>query len=173
MKAYENLSHGVHFTYISFGTVKLLRSVHSLKNLTNNGLVLPGQRTTTLRISLHLSLLKDQNPRDQKKSQIISTSGKATLSIYNIYNRNIKRLVLPIRIVKSNVSSVIGGDPIHQNSPKCKGGTPLTKIHQSAKGGPYSPKFTKVQRGDPIHQNSKILSEISMFPFRFYFQYQY
>ena len=162
----------MHFTYISFGTVKLLRSVHSLKNLTNNGLV-PGQRTTTLRISLHLSLLKDQNPRDQKKSQIISTSGKATLSIYNIYNRNIKRLVLPIRIVKSNVSSVIGGDPIHQNSPKCKGGTPLTKIHQSAKGGPYSPKFTKVQRGDPIHQNSKILSEISMFPFRFYFQYQY
>ena len=119
----------MHFTYISFGTVKLLRSVHSLKNLTNNGLV-PGQRTTTLRISLHLSLLKDQNPRDQKKSQIISTSGKATLSIYNIYNRNIKRLVLPIRIVKSNVSSVIGGDPIHQNSPKCKGGTPFTKIQR-------------------------------------------
>ena len=132
----------MHFTYISFGTVKLLRSVHSLKNLTNNGLV-PGQRTTTLRISLHLSLLKDQNPRDQKKSQIISTSGKATLSIYNIYNRNIKRLVLPIRIVKSNVSSVIGGGPHSPKFTKVQRGDP---IHQSAKGGPHSPKFKDIIR---------------------------
>ena len=29
-------------------------------------------------------------------------------------------------------------------SPKCKGGTTVTKIHQSGKGGPQSPKFTKV-----------------------------
>ena len=48
------------------------------------------------------------------------------------------------------------GDPINQTSAKCKGGTPLAKvqradpIHQSAKGGPQSPKFAKVQRGTPF-----------------------
>ena len=41
---------------------------------------------------------------------------------------------------------------IHQNSSKCErpGGTPFTKIYESAKGdfgGPHSTIFTKVQRG--------------------------
>ena len=50
------------------------------------------------------------------------------------------------------------GHPIHKSgkgehySPKWKGGTPFTKIHQSAKG---STPLTKVQREDPIHQSAK------------------
>ena len=58
----------------------------------------------------------------------------------------------------SKFTKVQRGEP---QSPKCKGGTSVTKVqrgdhsHQSAKGGPQSPKFTKVQRVDPSDQSAK------------------
>ena len=58
----------------------------------------------------------------------------------------------PLRLLRAK-----GGS----HSPNCKGGTPFTKINQSAKGGPHSPKWEggipihQPGKGDPIHHSGK------------------